>query len=63
MYKHVLSKFNDLTSLRGTLNDLIVYEKSMIEHNLVSFYYVGLLEILRAKVKRGLINLPSAPIR
>ena len=33
-------------------NDLIVYEESMIEHDLVSFYYVGLLEILRAKVKR-----------
>ena len=63
MYTHVFSKFNDLTSLRGTLNDLIVNEKSMIEYNLVSFYYVGLLEILRAKVKRGLINLPSAPIR
>ena len=63
MHAHVLSKFNDRTSLRGTQNDLIVYEKSMIEHNLVSFYYVGLLEILRAKFKRGLINLPSSPVR
>ena len=44
-------------------NDLIVYEESIIEHDLVSFYYVGLLEILRAKVRRGLINLLNAPIR
>ena len=63
MYKYVLSKFDDLTSSRGTPNELIVNEKSMIGRNLVSFDYVGLLEILRAKVKRGLINLPSAPIR
>ena len=37
MHNHVLSKFDDLTSLRGTQKDLIVYEKSMTEHNLVVF--------------------------
>ena len=38
-------------------NNLIVYEESMIGHDLVSFYYVDLLWILRTKVKGGSYNL------
>ena len=51
MYNHVLSRFDDSTSLRGT------------QKIFSSFYYVDLLEILTAEVKRGLANLLSAPIR
>ena len=62
MYKHVLLKFYDLTSLRDTQNGWIVYEKSMIEHSLVVFTTVDLLEKLRAQVKEGSYNLLSASI-